>query len=66
MSVQQQGQNETEQQAGQKSDSEGLVLGQTRVLPAGFRQVGLAVFAPGGSGHDRFQTERALLELFGD
>ena len=66
MSVQQQSQNETEQQAGQESDSEGLVFGQTRVLPAGFSQVDLAVLAPGRSGHDRFQTEGALLELFGD
>ena len=66
VSVQQQGQNETEQKAGQEPDSEGLVFGQTRVLPAGFSQVDLAVFAPGRSGHDRFQTERALLELFGD
>ena len=66
MSVQQQGQNETEQQPGQKSDSEGLVFGKPSLLLAGLRQVGLAVLAPGGSGHDRFQTERALLELFGD
>ena len=66
MSVQQQSQNETEQQAGQEPDSEGLVFGQTRVFPAGFSQVGLAVFTPGRSGHDRFQTERALLQLFGD